>query len=122
MLDKKVFNEFKEDILGKGYLFRMDWKSIKISEFAEVVLVLTNQKCSNPSSGILEIETVEGTNFIYVYSRKKEIKSDFLMNFTDDVELVEEIEIVNVGYDALEESGIVKDYNKTFVKGVEILG
>jgi hypothetical protein len=56
--------------LEEGTIYRVDCgEKVEISKFAETVLLLVNQKSSNRTTGIIDVETVYGTNQILVTVR-----------------------------------------------------
>lgn len=114
MLDKKTFAENKNEIIKKGYSYRLDLQGKTTAEFADALLILTNHKCSNPRSGIIEVRTVEGTNLIIVDSFNGDDIDEY-KKFTDNV-TVEEIEVVNIFLEWLYEDGFIKDYFNSAVK------
>lgn len=114
MLDKKLFKQFKNEIIQKGYSYRLDLEGKTIEEFANVLLILTNHKCSNPNSGIIEVRTVEGTNLLIVDSFNGDDIDEY-KKFTDKV-TVEGIEVVNIFLEWMEEDGQIKDIYDTAVK------
>ncbi|MFJ7982471.1 hypothetical protein ACIQ1D_19645 [Lysinibacillus xylanilyticus] len=114
MLDKKTFKEEKEQILKKGYSYRLDLQGKTTQEFADALLILTNHKCSNPNSGIVEVKTVEGTNLLIVDSLNGDDLDEY-KKFTDNV-TVEEIQVVNIFLEWLQEDGMIKSVFNTAVK------
>ncbi|PLS19005.1 hypothetical protein CVD28_00970 [Bacillus sp. M6-12] len=53
--------------LEEGTIYRVNCgEKVEVSQFAETVLLLVNQKSSNRTSGILDVETIYGTNDILV--------------------------------------------------------
>lgn len=56
--------------LEEGTIYRINCgETVEVNKFAETVLLLVNQKSSNRTSGILDVETVYGTNLILVTVR-----------------------------------------------------
>lgn len=61
--------------LEKGYQFRIDIETVKVEEFAKIILALVNTKSSNNQEfKIVDIETLAGTNLIVV-TAKEDIES-----------------------------------------------
>lgn len=114
MLDKRTFQEEKEQIIQKGYRYRLDLEGKTTSEFADALLILTNHKCSNPNSGIIDVKTVAETNLIIVESINGDDLKEY-KKFTDKV-TVDEIQVVNIFLDWLKEDGFIEDYFSATVK------
>lgn len=115
MLNRKTFEENKEEILKKGYRFRMDLKGMSTQEFAMVVLSLVNNQSSNSDSGVFNVKTVAGSNIIYVYTTVKEFER-YLRQFTDEKIFMDEIEVIEISESWLELDGFVKDSTECGVK------
>ena len=118
MLDRKTFEENKEEILQKGYRFRMDLKGMSTQEFAMVVLALVNNQSSNSDSGVFNVKTYSESNVITVDTTEKEF-GRYLRQFTDEPILMDEIDVIVISESWLELDGFVQD---SIDCGVKVVG
>ena len=108
MLNRRTFEENKEEILMEGYRFRMDLEGMSTQEFAMVVLALVNNQSSNSHSGVFNIKTYAGSNIITVDTTEKEFDR-YLRQFTDNPILMDEIDVIVIDKSWLELDGFVQD-------------